>query len=119
MRKIVIAGLSVVLTAGLTTLTMAAGTETTVTGALRDTFCYTILGAHGPSHEQCAIKCAEKGIPVGLVEKGTSKMYILLPPKNQESLPHDIIKNMEKEVTVTGKEYSKDRVNFLTVESVK
>jgi hypothetical protein len=27
--------------------------------------------------------------------------------------------NMEKEVTVTGKEYSKGGVNFLTVDSVK
>ncbi len=112
MRNMIIAGLSVVLTVGLAGLTMAAETETTVTGALRDTFCYTILGAHGPSHEQCAIKCAEKGIPVGLVEKGTSKMYILLPPKNQEPLPQDIIKNMQKEVTVTGKEYSKDGSTF-------
>ena len=39
--------------------------------------------------------------------------------QESEILPQDIIKKMEKEVTFTGKEYSKDRVNFLTVELVK
>jgi hypothetical protein len=30
-----------------------------------------------------------------------------------------VMKNMEKEVTVTGKSYSKDGVEFLTVDAVK
>lgn len=119
MRKIAIAGLSLVLTLGLASSAMAAGAKTSVTGYLRDTFCYTVLGAHGPSHQQCALKCAKAGIPVGLVKKGTDKMYILLPPKDQEGLPAAVINNMEKEVTVTGKLYSKDGVEFLTVDSVK
>ena len=119
MRKMAIAGLSLVLTLGLAGFAMAAGTETSVTGYLRDTYCYTIMGAHGPGHRQCALKCAKAGIPVGLVQKGTEKMYILLPPKNAQALPADVINNMEKEVTVKGKSYSKDGVEFLTVESVK
>lgn len=119
MRKMVIAGLSVVLAVGLAGVAMAAQAKKSVTGNLVDTFCYNAVGAHGPSHAQCAIKCAQKGIPVGLVEKGTSKMYILLPPKNDEPLPQDVIKRMETEVTVTGKEYSKGGVNFLTVDAVK
>lgn len=119
MRKLAIAGLSLVLTLGIASFAMAAGTKTSVTGYLRDTFCYTVLGAHGPSHRQCALKCAKAGIPVGLVKKGTDKMYILLPPKNEEGLPASVINNMEKEVTVTGKLYSKDGVEFLTVDSVK
>ncbi len=119
MRKMVAAGLSLVLTLGFAGLARAAGTEKTVTGALRDTFCYTTLGAHGPGHAQCALKCAKAGIPVGLVEKGTSKMYILLPPKNAQGLPADVLNNMEKQVTVTGDSYSKGGVEFLTVKSVK
>ena len=71
------------------------------------------------THAECALKCAQKGIPVGLVEKGTEKMYILLPPKNEQTMPDDVMKNMEKEVTVTGKSYSKDGVEFLTVDAVK
>ena len=77
------------------------------------------MSAHGSSHQKCAQVCAKKGIPVSLVEKGTGTMYILLPPKNEEPLSQDVMKNMEKEVTVTGKSYSKGGVEFLTVESVK
>lgn len=122
MRKIVISGLvgfGAALAVGIAGLTMAADAQKSVTGNLEDTFCYNVVGAHGAGHAQCALKCAQKGIPVGLVEKGTEKMYILLPPKNDEALPDDLLKNMEKEVTVTGKSYSKGGVEFLTVDSVK
>ena len=119
MRKILIGGLGAVLVMGIAGLAMAADAQKSVTGNLEDTFCYTTLGAHGAGHAQCALKCAQKGIPVGLVEKGTEKMYILLPPKNDEALPDDVLKNMEKEVTVTGTSYSKGGVQFLTVDSVK
>lgn len=117
MRRMMLAGLGLALAIGTAQLAIAA--EQSVTGNLVDTFCYTVVGAHGAGHAQCALKCAQKGIPVGLVEKGTSKMYILLPPKNAQGLPADVINKMEKEVTVTGKSYSKDGVQFLTVEAVK
>jgi len=131
MRRKMIAGLAgLTLLAGLVGLGamqvigtagvgIAADTQKSVTGNLEDSFCYTVVGAHGAGHAQCALKCAQKGIPVGLVEKGTEKMYILLPPKNEQAMPDDVLKNMEKEVTVTGKSYSKGGVEFLTVESVK
>jgi hypothetical protein len=126
MRKIVIGGLAgfgavliAVLIIGVARLAMAADAQKSVTGNLEDTFCYSVVGAHGAGHAQCALKCAQKGIPVGLVEKGTEKMYVLLPPKNDEAMPDDVLKNMEKEVTVTGKSYSKGGVEFLTVDSVK
>jgi hypothetical protein len=122
MRKIAIAGLiglGAMLAIGVAGLSTAADAQKSVTGSLEDTFCYNVVGAHGAGHAQCALKCAQKGIPVGLVEKGTEKMYILLPPKNEQAMPDDVLKNMEKEVTVTGKSYSKGGVEFLTVESVK
>jgi hypothetical protein len=114
-----VAGLGAMLAIGIAGLGIAADTQRSVTGNLEDTFCYTVVGAHGASHAECALKCAQKGIPVGLVEKGTEKMYILLPPKNEQAMPDNVLKNMEKEVTVTGKSYSKGGVEFLTAESVK
>jgi hypothetical protein len=33
--------------------------------------------------------------------------------------PKEVISKMEDEVTITGKEYSKGGVNYLTVESIK
>jgi hypothetical protein len=93
--------------------------ETTVTGNLIDTYCYGVMGAHGSSHQKCAIACAKKGIPVGLEEKGTGKIYVLLPKKNEQPLPKDVIDKMETEVTISGHQYEKGGVNFLTVDSVK
>ena len=125
MRNTIIAGIVGLVAAGAMLLpggagrAMADAAAKSVTGTLEDSFCYNVVGAKGAGHAQCALKCAQKGIPVALVEKGTEKMYILLPPKNEEPLPEDVMKNMEKEVTVTGKSYSKGGVEFLTVESVK
>ncbi len=120
MRKLVAAGVGIALSLGVAAAGFAAEAATkTVTGALRDSFCWPVVGAHGPSHKKCAIECARKGIPVSLVEKGTDKVYILIPHKNARPLPNDIINNMENEVTVTGREFSKNGVTYLTVDSVK
>jgi len=97
----------------------ASAAETSVSGHLRDSFCFLTTGAHGPSHQKCAIGCAKAGIPVLLVQDKTDKYYVLLPPKNAQSLPSSVIDKMEEEVTVTGQEYSKGGARFLTVESVK
>ena len=90
-----------------------------VTGNLEDSYCYGTMGAKGASHKACAIRCVNKGIPVSLVEKGSDKIYVLLPNKDESPLPDDVTHHMEDEVTVTGKEYDKGGVNFLVVDSVK
>src|SRR5271168_5547255 len=112
--------LALVVAAGLAGIAIAADTsDTSVTGNLRDAYCYGTMGAHGPGHKACAIKCASAGIPVTLIESGTDKAYILLPDKDASPLPPSVIQHMEDKVTVTGKEYSKNGVQYLVVESVK
>jgi hypothetical protein len=109
-----------VVATGLAGVTIAAdSSEKSVTGNLEDAYCYGTMGAKGPSHKECATKCASSGVPVILVEKGTDKSYIVLPSKNGTPLPDSVIKHMEDEVTVTGKEYSRNGMNYLVVESVK
>ena len=99
---------------------MAAEKSVTVKGELVDTLCYASMGAKGESHAKCAIACAKKGIPVGLVEEGkTAKMYVLLPPKDAEGMPASVTDHMGKVVTVTGHAYESGGNSFLTVESVK
>jgi hypothetical protein len=116
-NKLAIAGLGLMLSAGVVGTALAA--EKAVTGTLEDSFCFVTTGAHGPDHKKCAMGCAKKGIPVALVETGTDKMYVLLPVKNDTSLPGDVIDKMESEVTVTGDAYDKGGVSYLTVKSVK
>jgi len=117
MKKLAIAGLGLMLSAGLVSAALAS--EKAVTGTLEDSFCFVTMGAHGADHKKCAMGCAKKGIPVALVEKGTDKMYILLPAKNDTSLPKDVISKMEDEVTITGNEMTKGGITYLKVESVK
>ena len=117
MKKLAIAGFGLMLSAGMVGSVMAA--EKTVTGTLEDSFCLVTMGAHGAGHKKCATGCAKKGISVALVEKGTDKIYVLLPPKNDTALPGDVISRMEDQVTVTGDEYDKGGVSYITVKSVK
>ncbi|HLK09984.1 MAG TPA: hypothetical protein VKW76_01245 [Candidatus Binatia bacterium] len=93
--------------------------DVSVTGEVVDTFCYTAMGARGASHRQCGLDCARKGIPVGLVEKGTDKLYVLLPNKDKTALPEDVVNKMGEQATVTGHAYTKGGTSFLAVESVK
>ncbi|MGO9454698.1 MAG: hypothetical protein ACLQDV_27180 [Candidatus Binataceae bacterium] len=121
MKKLVIAGLGLVLCAGVAGVLVAADQpgDKSVTGTLEDSFCYSSMGAKGPSHKVCATNCVKKGAPIALVENGTGNIYVLLPAANNQMFSDDVIAKMEDQVTVTGKEYSKGGVNFLTTESVK
>jgi hypothetical protein len=113
-------GLVFVVGIGLAGVALAAdGSAISVTGNLEDAYCYSTMGAKGAGHKECAMKCASSGMPVVLIEKGTEKSYIVLPNKNASPLPESVIKHMEDEVTVTGKEYNKNGTEYIVVESVK
>jgi hypothetical protein len=114
-----------VLFAGLVTLLLVLGSlsqvyaqTVTVKGEVIDTYCYALMGAKGESHRQCAIDCVKAGIPAGLLEEGTGKVYVLLPNKDKTGLPKGVIDKMGRMATVTGKAYTSGGSNFLTVESI-
>jgi hypothetical protein len=114
-RRFAAVGLGLALLVGGATIAAAES----VTGEVIDTFCYAAMGANGTGHKECGVECARKGIPVGLLEKGSDKIHILLPTKDKTALPDDVISKMGETVTVTGHPYAKGGVSFLTVESVK
>lgn len=91
----------------------------TVTGEVIDTFCYAKAGAKGESHRACGLSCAKAGIPVGLLEDGTGKIYVLLPAKDASPVPQAAIDKMGRKASITGKKIEKGGTNFLVVESVK
>ena len=122
MRAFAIASLAFVLAAAVGAARAdekGGNRDVSVTGEVVDTFCYGTMGARGASHRQCGLDCAKKGIPVGLAEKGTDKLYVLLPSKDKTPLPENVVDKMGETVTVTGRSYTKGGSNFLTVESVK
>jgi hypothetical protein len=91
----------------------------TVKGEVIDTYCYALMGAKGERHRQCAIDCVKAGIPAGLVEEGTGKVYVLIPSKDKTGLPQGVMDKMGRMASVTGKAYTSGGSNFLTVESIK
>ena len=122
MRRAAILALGLMFAAGMGVARAdekGASKDVNVTGEVVDTFCYASMGARGSSHKQCGIDCAKKGIPVGLAEKGSDKLYVLLPSKDKTALPDEVVNKMGDTVTVTGHTYAKGGSNFLTVESVK
>ncbi len=96
-----------------------AAEAVTVKGEIIDTYCYSLMGAKGESHRQCAIDCVKAGIPAGILQEGTGKLYVLLPNKDKTGLPKDVIDNMARVVSITGKVYTTGGSQFLTVESIK
>ena len=115
MSRFLILGVGLVLAVG----GAAPSQAETVTGEVIDTFCFSSMGAKGAGHKQCGMDCAKKGIPVGLLEEKTSKVYVLLPDKDKTPLPDDVINKMGSTATITGKVYTTGGSSFLTVESVK
>lgn len=120
MQKKYIGGfcLSVLAAFGLVGSALADGKDISVKGELVDTFCFLTMSAKGAGHKQCAVECAKKGIPVGIVQEGTGKLYVLLPAKNGESLPDSVTSKMGETVTVNGDEYVNGGSQFIRVESV-
>ncbi len=101
------------------TLTVYSAETVSITGEIIDTYCFALMGAKGESHRQCAIECVQKGIPAGLLQDGTNKVYVLLPNKDKAPLPKEVIDKMAKKVTITGKVYTSGGSQFLTIESIK
>ena len=104
---------------GLSQVYAQAKTQT-IKGEVIDTYCFALMGAKGESHRQCAIDCFKAGIPAGILENGTNKVFVLLPNKDKTSLPQNaILEKMGHQATITGKAYTVGGSNFLTVESIK
>jgi len=115
-----------VLFTGLVTFLLILGSlsqvyaqSVTLKGEVIDTFCYALMGAKGESHRQCAIDCVKAGIPAGLLEEGTGKVYVLLPNKDKSGLPKGVIDKMGRMASITGRVFTTGGSNFLTVESIK
>jgi len=96
-----------------------AAEAVTIKGEIIDTYCYALMGAKGEGHRQCAIDCIKAGIPAGILEEGTNKVYVLLPNKDKSGLPKGVMDKIGRTATITGKVYASGGSQFLTVESIK
>ena len=88
-----------------------AASPATVTGEVLDMACYTDHGAMGEKHAGCAQKCIASGLPVGIKEASSGKVFLVIgahTPINDQLAPYG-----GKTVTLTGKVVSRDGINLL------
>jgi hypothetical protein len=91
----------------------------TITGEVIDSFCYAKVGIRGLPHAACGIKCARSGVPVGLLEEKTRRVYVLLASKDATPLPPALIEQMGRNVVIEGDPVMKGGATFFVVRSFR
>lgn len=95
--------------------------EVSITGEVIDTKCYLtgMMGGRGAEHEDCAIACIKGGLPVGILEEKTGKVYILAPEKGTKGANEAFLAYAAKTVTVKGKVTEKGGTKLLLYSSIE
>jgi hypothetical protein len=89
---------------------LASGETRKITGEVLDMACYIDHNASGEKHTDCAKKCIESGLPVG-IKGDDGKTYLLIgehKPMNSE-----LAQYAAKKITVEGKVVSRDGFNMI------
>ncbi|HYB99032.1 MAG TPA: hypothetical protein VEC57_07825 [Candidatus Limnocylindrales bacterium] len=95
----------------------AARAADTVEGEILDMACWIGRSAKGPSHTRCAQTCAEHGMPLGILSKSDSKVYLLYPKHGAEEAFEDVKKLAGVNAKLTGKLQEKDGLFGMEVHS--
>jgi hypothetical protein len=90
----------------------------TLTGELIDTGCYLAHGARGEKHVECATKCINEGMPMGLLTSDGALYLLTMNHDNPD--PYNQLKTMAgKTVSVTGMVATRSGMKGIDVASVK
>jgi hypothetical protein len=92
--------------------------EITIQGEIVDLACYLSKGSRGPSHRVCAQKCAERGIPIGVLTDD-GNLFLLLEDHSDEEPYEDAKKLAGDRAEVKGKKFSKPGIVGIVVEEIK
>lgn len=90
----------------------------TVSGEVVDLACYLSKGSKGKRHKQCAVLCAKKGLPIGVLTD-SGDVYLLIED-HDDPAPYEAAKDLAGErATVSGKKFSKGGVQSVLVAETK
>jgi hypothetical protein len=84
--------------------------EVTVKGEVLDMACYLDHNATGEKHADCAKKCINSGLPVG-IKADDGKTYLLIG--EHKPLNSELAQYAGKTITVKGKLSSRDGINMI------
>ena len=78
--------------------------ETKLTGEVTDVKCFvsSMASEMGDDHKQCAIDCIKGGLPVGIMDSKTKKLYIVVPAKGMKGANEELVKYADQKVSLTG-----------------
>ncbi len=88
----------------------AQGHEETIKGEVIDLACYLDHGATGEKHADCAKKCIESGLPVG-IKAADGKTYVIIGA--HQPINNELVAHAAKTITVKGKVVARDGINLI------
>ena len=101
--------------------------KATITGQVVGTTCYLVHGtflAMGSAGDlqaprQCATECAEKGIPLAILESGSGQLYLPLASGHHAAANGQLMPFIEQKVKVTGVVIEKNGMKAIMMEKVE
>lgn len=82
----------------------------TVKGEVLDMACYLDHGAQGEKHADCAKRCIESGLPVG-IKAEDGKTYLIIG--EHKPLNKQLAEHAAKTITVRGKHVERDGIHMI------
>jgi hypothetical protein len=105
---------------GLSQETKKSGEEVTIVGEVIDSQCYITMGAKGQDHRQCAIDCANGGIPLAILEEKTGNIYYVGNSKESMKGANDmLVSYASQKVLLKGRVHEKGGTRMILVKSVE
>lgn len=95
--------------------------EVTITGEIIDQKCYVtgMMGGKGEDHKECAISCIRGGLPVGILEDNTEKVYTVVPKSGMKGANEELVQYAAQKVKLTGTAAKKGGQNLFIYSKVE
>ena len=95
--------------------------EATIKGEIIDTKCYLtgMMGGKGEEHKDCAVSCIKGGLPVGILEEKTGKVYVVVPAKGTKGANEALVQYAAETVTLKGMFVEKGGAKVFAYNSVE
>lgn len=94
-----------------------AARVTTVRGEVVDLSCYLDHNARGRKHRKCAVACAKKGLPMGILA-ADGKLYLLIEDHGRADAYKRAVARAADTITVKGQVIEKGGIRAIKVLSV-
>ncbi len=89
----------------------------TITGEVVDLSCYLDHKAKGPGHKKCAVACAKKGLPMGILTDD-NELYLFVEDHSSAKAYKEAVEHAAESITVTGKVYNTAGVRAIQVKEL-